>query len=95
MPGFLHLYICYHRLKEEIGSGQFGIVSKGEWQSRDCPIEVAVKTLKSNSSQEDKIKFLQEAAIMGQFANHYNVVKLYGVVISGEPVSTYHILSAV
>ena len=50
-------------------------------------MEVAVKTLRSSSSQNDKIKFLQEAATMGQFTNHYNVVKLYGVVIAGEPVS--------
>ena len=46
-------------------------------------LEVAVKVLKKGSAV---IKFLQEAAIMWQF-NHPNVVKLYGVVISGEPVS--------
>ena len=44
-----------------------------------------MKTLKSGSGQDDKVKFLQEAAIMGQFL-HPNVVKLFGVVISGEPV---------
>jgi serine/threonine protein kinase len=49
-------------------------------------IEVAVKTLKEGADKEDKIKFLQEAAIMGQFS-HPNVVKLYGIVTEGEPVS--------
>ena len=49
-------------------------------------IEVAVKTLKDGAGKEDKVKFLQEAAIMGQFS-HPNVVKLYGVVTEGEPVS--------
>ena len=45
-----------------------------------------MKTLKPNITEEDKIKFLQEAAIMGQFL-HPNVVKLHGVVTVGEPVS--------
>ena len=53
-------------------------------------MEVAVKTLKSGSVEEDRVKFLQEAAIMGQF-KHPNVVMLHGVVTIGEPVS---ILSA-
>ena len=47
---------------------------------------MAVKTLQEGASEEDKVKFLQEAAIMGQFS-HPNVVKLYGVVTEGEPVS--------
>jgi serine/threonine protein kinase len=54
----------------------------------DRKIEVAIKTLKNGASLVDKIKFLQEAAIMGQFSRHPNVVKLYGVVTNGEPVST-------
>ena len=50
-------------------------------------IEVAVKTLNKDSSDHNEIKFLREAAIMGQFL-HPNVVKLFGVVTLGEPVST-------
>ena len=42
--------------------------------------------LKRNSTEEDHVKFLQEAAIMGQF-HHPNVVQLYGVVTSGDAVS--------
>ena len=38
----------------------------------------------------DQVKFLQEAAIMGQF-KHPNVIKLYGVVTVGEPVSTVYV----
>ena len=49
---------------------------------------MAVKTLQEGTSEEDKVKFLQEAAIMGQFS-HPNVVKLYGVVTEGEPVSFF------
>ena len=47
---------------------------------------MAVKTLKPDSSEGDKIRFLQEAAINGQF-KHPNIVKLIGVVTIGEPVS--------
>ncbi len=51
-------------------------------------VDVAVKTLKEGSGEEDRVKFLQEAAIMGQF-KHYNVVNMFGVVTDGEPVSYY------
>ena len=51
-------------------------------------MEIAVKMLKPNTTEEDRVKFLQEAAIMGQF-NHPNIVKLYGVVTMGEPVSGF------
>ena len=76
-------------MKALLGSGQFGTVHKGEWMASEGgeKIEVAVKTLKEGASEEDKVKFLQEAAIMGQFS-HPNVVKLYGIVIDGEPVSS-------
>ena len=76
------------RLLEKLGSGQFGQVCKGLWKFSSCTMEIAVKTLKPNTTEEDRVKFLQEAAIMGQF-NHPNVVKLYGVVTMGEPVSGF------
>ena len=49
---------------------------------------MAVKTLKPGSSENDRVRFLQEAAIMGQF-NHPYVVKLYGVVTLKDPVSSF------
>ena len=51
-------------------------------------MDAAIKTLKDNASEEEEVKFLQEAAIMGQF-HHPNIVKLYGVVTIGEPVRYY------
>jgi serine/threonine protein kinase len=83
-------YICSGSLKSTLGAGQFGTVHKGEWVASEGgeKIEVAVKTLKEGAGEGDKVKFLQEAAIMGQFS-HPNVVKLYGVVTVGEPVSLY------
>ena len=56
------------------------------WNSPSGPKHVAIKTLKGSAAEEEKVKFLQEAAINGQF-HHPNVVKLYGVVTVGEPVS--------
>lgn len=47
---------------------------------------VAIKTLNANSQENDKVRFLQEAAIMGQF-NHINVIRMHGLVIEKEPVS--------
>ena len=48
--------------------------------------EVAVKMLKVGVTEKERVQFLQEAAIMGQFS-HPNVVKLHGVVTIGQPVS--------
>ena len=71
-----------------IGSGHFGQVDRGTWKSikKDTVLDVALKTISSDSSAEDKIKLLQEAIIMGQFT-HPNIVQLYGIVSRGDPVS--------
>jgi len=50
-------------------------------------VPVAIKTLRSSNAHEtERVRFLQEAAIMGQF-NHLNVVKMYGMVKKEDPVS--------
>ena len=74
------------RVSTALGQGQFGSVSKGVWASPDGRHEVAIKTLKSDATEDDKLKLLQEAAIMGQFSNK-NVVRVEGVVTLGDPVS--------
>lgn len=48
-------------------------------------LKVAVKSLNSKK-EEDRVRFLREAAINGQF-NHDNVVAFHGVVTDVEPVS--------
>ena len=69
-----------------LGSGQYGIVKLGILSKHNDPssaIQVAVKTLNSQCSESDRVKFLREAAIMGQFV-HNNVVQLHGVVTEEE-----------
>jgi len=62
-------------------------VIQGEFvNSQGVLKKVAVKTLKEGSMEEDKLRFLQEVAIMVQF-KHPNVVKVHGVVTVDKPVS--------
>lgn len=82
------MYMCLHSTADVLGSGQFGVVFKGEWvvaprAGEGGKLDVAVKTLKDGAAKEDRVKFLQEAAIIGQFS-HPNVVKLHGIVISEQ-----------
>jgi serine/threonine protein kinase len=78
---------------EVLGSGAFGTAYRGVWShskagsDRIVKEEVAVKTMEDGASEEDRIRFLQEAAIMGQF-NHPNIIRLLGtIVVHEKPVS--------
>jgi serine/threonine protein kinase len=73
--------------REVLGSGAFGCVYKGLMSTglTSDQEEVAVKTTENDN--EDRIKFLQEAAIMGQF-HHPNIISILGVVIQ-NPVSVH------
>ena len=74
-----------------MGTGEFGEILQEEWAAprSERRVDVAVKTLKEGASKQDKVKFLQEAAIIGQFS-HPNIIKLYGMVAEGEPVSVFN-----
>ena len=96
-PSFLPspLFLPLHpltRLGDYLGSGQFGTVFSGEWNSGGRKIEVAVKTLSANPHIDDKVMFLQEAVIMCQF-RHKNVIKMHGLVTDEEPVCKYYFLN--
>ena len=82
------LYFSQIRVTQHLGSGQFATVNKAIWKTSGGDVEVAVKMLKTGASEQERIKFLQEAAINGQF-HHLNIVRLLGVVTVGEPVSKY------
>ena len=71
---------------QQLGAGEFGIVHLGLLSNGSAdPVQVAVKTLNSQCSESDRVKFLREAAIMGQFV-HNNVVQLHGVVTEEENI---------
>ena len=74
------------RITDHLGSGEFGTVCKGQWHAMKGTLDVAVKMLNNKVTEKDVVRFLQEAAIMGQF-RHPNIVRLHGVVTVGEPVS--------
>ncbi|XP_065188643.1 uncharacterized protein LOC135819373 isoform X2 [Sycon ciliatum] len=76
---YRHIHPDHIRMKQEIGSGRFGLVYRGLWIDGDCRTDVAVKTLRSDVEKRDRVLFLQEAAITGQF-QHKNIVQLHGVV---------------
>ena len=78
-----------YRLQQQIGSGQFGTVHRGMWHHSDSTnddevLEVAVKSIQSVANEEKRVKFLQEATIMGQF-NHPNVLCILGIVLDDPP----------
>ena len=84
MLGLTHSPL-FTRLSSELGSGEFGVVRRGVWSVGTEEKEVAVKSLADGSTEEKRIQFLQEAAIMGQF-KHPNVITLHGVLLDQEPV---------
>ena len=69
-------------IEQTIGEGEFGRVCCGRlinYAAAPNNCRVAFKTLKPGSSEKNKIDFLMEASIMGQF-DHPNVIRLIGVV---------------
>ena len=75
-----------HRFEFHLGQGQFGSVQKATWSYGGVAKDVAVKIMKPSALEDSKVKFIQEAAILGQFF-HSNVTKLYGLVTLNNPVS--------
>ena len=82
------IIIIIDSIVKYLGSGEFGTVNQGTWNAPYGSVDVAIKTLNNDTSEENKVKFLQEAAIMGQF-HHPNIVQMHGVVTIGQPVSSY------
>ena len=87
-------FTYYYREGGELGSGAFGTVNRARWlhkeedASQTTEEEVAVKSIEGGASDMDRIKFLQEAAIMGQF-NHPNIVKILGIMLKADKVCMY------
>lgn len=70
------IFFCHHCSNSEvIGSGNFSLVSKGEWSTPSGPCMVAIKHASGNNAT---LRMLQEAVIMVQLW-HPNVVNLLGL----------------
>ncbi|XP_035757766.1 ephrin type-A receptor 2, partial [Egretta garzetta] len=67
-----------------IGAGEFGEVYKGTLKCGKKEVPVAIKTLKVGYTEKQRVDFLSEAAIMGQFC-HHNIIRLEGVVSKYKP----------
>ena len=66
------------------------MVFHGVWNHDDQAVQVAIKTLHGEVSDNNKTKLLKEAAMVEQFL-HENIVRLYGVVLQGKMVRVcYH-----
>jgi insulin-like growth factor 1 receptor len=72
-------------LEKELGKGTFGLVYSGIWHKDENtkPVNVAVKMLHKNASQQDRMSFLYEASVMKHF-NSNQVVRLLGIVSRGN-----------
>uniref|UniRef100_A0A2K6TZ20 receptor protein-tyrosine kinase n=1 Tax=Saimiri boliviensis boliviensis TaxID=39432 RepID=A0A2K6TZ20_SAIBB len=77
---------CVTRQKV-IGAGEFGEVYKGmlKASSGKKEVPVAIKTLKAGYTEKQRVDFLGEAGIMGQFS-HHNIIRLEGVVSKYKPM---------
>ncbi len=82
---YIEIPLSTVKKERKLGEGEFGEVFKGEWTTPTTTLPVALKTLKSSASEEERLKLLQEAAIMGQFI-HPHIVRLYGVVTLSKMV---------
>ncbi|KAM9270028.1 LOW QUALITY PROTEIN: ephrin type-A receptor 2 [Morus bassanus] len=67
-----------------IGAGEFGEVYKGTLKRGKKEVPVAIKTLKVGYTEKQRVDFLSEATIMGQFC-HHNIIRLEGVVSKCKP----------
>ena len=81
------------RKLEILGSGAFGTVIRAIWLHKEetSEKEVAVKTMDGGASKEERVKFLREATIMGQF-NHPNIIRLLGIVTTADKPVSYSLL---
>lgn len=66
---------------------QFGEVYKGLLQTATDKVTVTLKIIQSKASTQERATTLKEAEVIGRL-DHPHIVKLYGVVNEGEPVSS-------
>lgn len=76
-------------LEEEIGSGSFGVVWRGQWRNT----EVAVKQMKGQMNEKQLLSFQQEAGLLQKLRPHNNVMLFLGVCTQPYPCIVTELLS--
>ncbi|KAL8574403.1 Ephrin type-A receptor 4 [Nucella lapillus] len=77
---------CHITIESVLGGGEFGDVCKGKLRIPGRPeMTVAIKTLKRGATEKNRLDFLTEASIMGQFDDP-NVIFMEGVVTKNNPI---------
>ena len=71
--------MCYS-VQSKLGEGEFGEVHRAIWKRPSGDMIVAVKSSREPGQEDERVKFLQEAAIMAQFS-HPNIIKLHGIIL--------------
>ena len=88
-----HTHAHAHSIVRLLGKGYFSTVYEGTWRLPLRDVKVAVKKANDHLEEREKVKFLQEATVIGQF-NHPHIVRLYGVITedttTGEPCVRWH-----
>ncbi len=88
---YIYLLTCVlFRISDVIGSGEFSHVYQALWHhDSGKDVRVAVKATKEGASEDERTKFLQEAAIMGQFDHPY-IITIFGIMV--DPLKVMHFL---
>lgn len=73
--------------EEKLGGGEFGVVKKGSYIRRDGQkLPVAVKMLKDNTDEKQRIGLIHELEILRKVGRHSNIVSLVGACSFEEPL---------
>ncbi|XP_015758146.1 PREDICTED: fibroblast growth factor receptor 4-like isoform X3 [Acropora digitifera] len=79
-----HRIIITH---EKLGGGQFGVVKKGIYSRSDGhKLPVAVKQLKENANQQERMSLIFELETLIHVGRHPNIVSLVGACTFEEPI---------
>ncbi|KAL9955849.1 hypothetical protein ACROYT_G037236 [Oculina patagonica] len=72
---------------EKLGRGEFAMVNKGFYLRRDGnKLPVAVKTLKDNNNQTDRLALISEIETLIKVGRHPNILSLVGACTFEEPL---------
>ena len=85
----INVYLKHHQVFSILGEGCFGQVWKSEALDIDGKtgsVIVAVKTLKENATERERLDLVQELKIMMSLEPHPNVVRLIGCCTEREPI---------